>query len=143
MPYAPADPLALSKQLRTLWGALCAGVVLLSGVMGWLAATEPDAPLGDAAQAVFFGVAALNLLAMVGALAVMRRLEDGTASAPDAVQQRAILALAMLEVGAFAAAIAAFLTGDLFTLAFGASMLGFAFVFWPTEARVARWLGAA
>ena len=141
MTYAPANPAALSKQIQMLWGALCAGVVVLYATMGWLTVTEPEPAFADAAQPAFFGVAVLSLAGLGLALWVMRGLEDGTEHTPDQVQQRAIVALAGLEATAFAAAIAAFLTGDLLPLAFGVPMLAFAAVFWPDEARVAHWLG--
>ena len=135
----PAAP--LSRQLRMIWGAMCAGIVLASVVMASLVATGADGGMADAAQPAFFGVAVLSLAGLAVALSVMRGLEDRETREPGYVQSRAIIAIAALEATGFLAAIAAFLTGDLLTLAFIVPMLGFAAVFWPSEARVARWLG--
>ena len=121
---------------------MCAGIVLASVVMAGLVSTGTDGGMTDAAQPAFFGVAVLNLVGLAVALSMMRGLEDREARDAGYVQSRALIAIAALEATGFLAAIAAFLTGDLLTLAFVVPMLGFAVVFWPSEARVARWLGS-
>ena len=145
---APPDAAALSRQLRTLWSAVLAGGALVLAVMGGLAVSgEPSVP--ELAQPAFFGVAVLSLGGLIAALALMRTLEDpgsgpGQAAEPHTpvqVQQRALLAIAALDATVVIAGVAALLTGDVLALAFGAPLFGFAAVFWPTEARVARWLG--
>lgn len=140
MPPPSADIAALSRQLRTLWGAVLAGGALVLAIMGWLAVTgDPSAP--ELAQPAFFGVAVLSLGGLVAALALMRTLEDAEARSPVEVQQRALFAIAALDATVVLAGVAAVLTGEVLALAFGVPLFGFAAIFWPTEARVARWLG--
>ena len=57
------------------------------------------------------------------------------------VQQRALFAISAVDVTVVVAGVAALLTGDVLALAFGVPLFGFATAFWPSEARVARWLG--
>lgn len=138
MSTAPSDPTALSRTLRTLWGAIAAGGGVILAAMGGLAVTQPPS-LPDAGQAAFFGVAVLSLAGLAGALAIMRTLENRETRTPAEVMQRALVAV---DATVIVAAVAAFLTGDVLALAFGVPLFGFVAVFWPTEARVERWLGA-
>ena len=140
MPPPSADATALSRQLRTLWGAVLGGAALVLAVMAWFAVTtEPSAP--ELAQPAFFGVAVVSVAGLVAALALMRALENAEARTPVEVQQRALFAIAAVDVTVVVAGVAALLTGDVLALAFGVPLFGFAAAFWPSEARVARWLG--
>ena len=141
MSTPPQDPAALSRTLRTLWGAIAGGGAMILVVMGGLAVSQA-APLADAGPLVFFGVAALSLAGLASALAVMRTLENRERRTPAEVMQRAIVAVAGVDATAIAAAVATFLTGDVLTLAFGVPLFAFVAVFWPSETRVERWLGS-
>jgi heme/copper-type cytochrome/quinol oxidase subunit 1 len=113
-----------------------------------LAAVRPDPPaMPEYADAAFYVVALLSAVATAGALAVMRAMETRASAAPDpdaalaAVRSLGIVALAMAEAPALAAGVAAFLTGDLLTLAFLVPFLAVVALTWPTADRVAHWTG--
>lgn len=142
MDEPPTDAVPLSRQMRLLWGAIVAGAAMLIVVVPAVGTDGPPAP--DLADGVFYGVAVLSLLGTGFAFWVLRRLEDGEATGrPDRVRMLGVGALAAAEVPALAAAVGAFVTGNALALAFAVPFLAFAALTWPTEERVARWLGPA
>ncbi|MGB3541437.1 hypothetical protein, partial [Rubrivirga sp.] len=60
--------------------------------------------------------------------------------AQGALRMFGVAALAAAEVPTLASAIAAFLTGDLLTLAFALPLFAFAWLTWPSDDRVMQWL---
>lgn len=139
------NPPPSDNDLRTLqivWSALVAGVLLATGVMGGLTLAGQGAALTDDAETFFFANAALNIVAIIGAFAVQRRMVDrlpaqGTrAEVVAAVRNAGVLSLALLEGSALLACVAAFLTGQLVNLLFVVPFFAFALLFFPTAARL-------
>ena len=141
-----SDVAPFARLLRIVWLAVCAGGVLILVVMGGLAATTIEPTLSDARDGVFYGVALLAMAATAGAFALIRTMENrlfqagSEAEAQQTVRSFGIAALAMAELPAILGAVGALLTGELLTLAFGATLLAFAWLTWPSDDRVAAWL---
>jgi hypothetical protein len=135
----PTDDL---RSLQIVWGALTAGVLTATGVLGGLTLAREGTALTEHAAGFFFANAAANLVAVLAAFAVQRRMLDrlpaqGTrAEFVAAVRTAGVISLACLEASALLACVAAFLTGELINLAFVVPFFGFALVFFPTAARL-------
>ena len=136
----------LARPLRIVWLAVCAGGALAMGVLGALAAVSSRAPMPEHAEGAFYSVALVSVVALAGALALVRQMETRLARAgSDAEAQRTLVgfgvaALAAAEVPAVAGALAAFLTGEMLALAFGVPLFAFAWLTWPSDSRVGYWL---
>ncbi len=129
----------LDRTLPILWAAIGAGGTLVAVVLALVAPDPPTLP--DAADAAFYGVAVLSLVATVAALAIVRGL-DGAPQTDGAIRTRAVMALAMAEGPAILSGLAAFLTGNVLALAFIVPFLAFLALTWPSAERIARWRGA-
>lgn len=142
----PDDAPPFARTLRILWLGICGGALGIMVVLGWLAATSGDAPLAESRDLVFYGVALATVGATVGAFALFRRMETrllqagSDAEAAGLVRSFGIPALATAEVPAILGAVGAFLSGELLTLAFGATLFAFAWLTWPSDDRVGYWL---
>ena len=139
------DVSTIARTLRLLWLAVCAGGGLAMGVLGGLAVSQPPA-MPEAAEGAFYAVALLSALALAGAFWLVRRMEERLARAASEIEAEAMIrgyglaALAAAEVPTLAAAVAAFLTGDVLTLALGVPLFLFAALTWPSDGRVGYWL---
>ncbi len=135
-----------ARPLRALWLAVCASGAAVLVVLGTLAVTgEP--PMPAAAEAAFYVTALLSAAGIAGSFALVHAMETrllragSDAEAVGLVRTFGAAALAAAEAPAMVGAVAAFLTGDLLPLAFGAPLFAFAWLTWPSDPRVARWLG--
>ena len=142
MPDSPP----VAAPLRVVWLTVCAGAALAMGVLGALAVRASRAPAHEYAEGAFYTVALLSVIALGGALALVRQMERRLARAEsDRQAERTVLgfgaaALAAAGVPSVASALAAFVTGDLLVLALGAPLFAFAWLTWPSDGRVAYWL---
>lgn len=115
--------------------------------MGWLAMETESPALATHSDTAFYVVALLGVGALAAAFALVRRMENrllaagSDAEAEAAVRSYGVAALAVAEVPALAGAVAALLTGSLLPLAFGVPLFAFAALVWPSDDRVAGWLG--
>ena len=115
-------------------------------VFGGLVVSGSGGSLGEHGEAAFYTVALVGLVGLIGAFALLRRMEGrllqagSDAEAESVVQSYGVAALAAVEGVAVAGGVAAFLSGDLLPLAFGAPLFAFAWLTWPSDARVAHWL---
>ena len=140
------DATSFAPTLRILWLGICGGALAIMAVMGWLAATSGPAPLAGSRDLVFYGVAFVAVAATVGAFALFRAMEGrllqagSDAEAASLIRSFGIPALATAELPAILGAVGAFLTGELLTLAFGATLFAFAWLTWPSDDRVGYWL---
>ena len=139
------DPVAAARPLRALWGALTAGGLASTVVLTVLSRTQPPAA-PQLADAAFYTCALYGVVTLGVAFWLLRRMETRLIEAPtDAsalatVRGSGVAALAAVESSAVLAGVAVFLTGNLLVLAFAAPLAAFAWLTWPTEARVASWL---
>ena len=139
------DVAAFARTLRALWLGMAGSAAVLVVVCGWLATEEP-ASMPEHADAAFYLVALLSAVGTAGAFAVHRAMEArlfraGTeAEAASTLQTYGVLALAVAEVPAIAAAAAAFLTGETLALSLAVPFFAFLALTWPSDARVAGWL---
>ena len=140
------DAAPFARTLQTLWLGICGGALAVMVVMGWLAATSGPAPFADSRDLAFYGVALVAVAATAGAFALVRAMEGrllqagSEAEAQQAVRSFGVAALATAELPALLGAVGAFLTGDLLTLAFGATLFAFGWITWPSDGRVGYWL---
>jgi hypothetical protein len=140
------DAAPSASTLRILWLGICGGALALMAVMGWLATTSGDAPLAESRDLVFYGVALVAVAATAGAFALFRAMEGrllqagSDAEAAGLIRSFGIPALATAELPAILGAVGAFLTGELLTLAFGATLFAFAWLTWPSDDRLGYWL---
>lgn len=129
------------RTLQIVWSAVIGGVVLATGVMGGFVLTGSGRMMAEHAATLFYLDAGLNMVAIVAAFAVQRRLMDRlpTLASYDevvaAIRTSGVLSLALLELSALAACVVAFLTGELVNLLFVVPFFGFALVFFPTTPR--------
>ena len=136
---------SFARLLRILWGAICAGGAVVLAVMGGLARTAGTI-LPEHAESAFYLTALVSMAGLGAALWLIRSMEGrliqagSDAEAQAIVRSNGIAALGIVDATAIVAAVAAFLTGDLLVLAFGAPLFAFAWLTWPSDARVARWL---
>ena len=135
--------------LRIVLVAVLGGAAAAMGALAWMSAVRSTAaPLAENAEGTFYVVALLGVVCTAGAFALVQRMERRLAEADsDAAAERALrlhlgAAIAAAEVPALAGAIGAFLTGDPLALAFGVPLFAFAALLWPSDDRVAGWLGA-
>ena len=135
--------------LRIVWSAVLGGAVVAVGAMAWLSALrETAAPLAGRSEGAFYVVALLGVAGTAGAFALVHRMgrrvweAETDERAERAVRLHTVAALAAAEVPALAAAVALLLTGDPLVLAFAAPLFAFAALLWPSDDRVAGWLGA-
>lgn len=135
----------LALPLRIVWLAVCAGAAVAVGVFGALAASRP-APMPEHAEAAFYAAALISVVGTAAAFALQRAMEarllraGSDAEAERALRLFGVASLAAAEVPALAGAVAAFLTGDLLSLAFVVPFFAFAWLTWPSDDRVAHWL---
>lgn len=138
--------MSAARTLRFLWAAICAGGALVLVVFGGLVVAGHGGSLGEHAEAAFYATALVGMAGLVGAFALLRLMErrlldaGSDAEAEGLVQSFGVAALAAVEGVAVASGVAAFLTGDLLPLAFGAPLFAFTWLTWPSDARVAHWL---
>ena len=141
------DPATAARPLRALWGALTAGGLSALIVLTVLGASETEHAMASQADAAFYACALYGVAALAVAFWLLRRMETRAASAPTAaaalatVRGHGVAALAAVESSAVLAGVVVFLTGNVLAVAFGVPLAAFAWLTWPTEARVARWLG--
>ena len=139
------DVTAIARPLRILWAAICAGGAVVLVVMGGLAATAGTI-LPEYAQAAFYLTALVSLGGLGAALYLIRTMEGRLIQAGSDAEAQAIIrsmgisALAIVDATVVVAGVAAFLTGDTLVLAFGVPLFLFAWMTWPSDGRVARWL---
>ncbi len=137
--------MTFARTLRILWAAICMGGGLALAVFGGLVTTGGGGSLADHAEGAFYVAAFVALGGLLGAFALLRLMESrllragSEAEAESLVQSYGLAALAVLDGVAVASGVAAFLTGDLLPLAFGAPLFAFAWLTWPSDERVARW----
>ena len=151
MPTPPPRSAAAEAALplRIVWLAVLGGAASALGVMAWLAAIrETPAPLAERAEGAFYVVALIGVVGTAAAFVLVHRMErrlqtaGSDAEAERTVRWHGVAALAAAEVPALAGAIAVFLTGDFLALAFAVPLFAFAALLWPSDDRVAQWLGA-
>lgn len=128
----------LDRTLPTLWAAIGAGGTLVAVVLALVAPDPPAMP--DAADLAFYAAAFVSLTATGTALALIRSLDGGPQDAA-AIRTRGLMALAVAEMPAIVAGLAAFLTGNVLALAFVVPFLAFLALTWPSAERIARWRG--
>jgi hypothetical protein len=128
----------LDRTLPLLWAAIGAGGLLAAVVLTLVAPDPPAMP--DAADLAFYAAAVASLTATGAALMLIRSL-DGGPNDDAAIRTRGVMALALAEMPAIVAGIAAFLTGNVLALAFVVPFLAFLALTWPSAERVARWRG--
>ena len=139
------DISTFARPLRIVWLAVCAGAAIAIGVFGTLAASR-TAPMPEHAETAFYVVALITMIGTGVAFALHRAMETrlmragSDAEAQGTVRLFGVAALAAAEVPALASAVAAFLTGDLLTLAFVVPLFAFAWLTWPSDDRVMQWL---
>jgi hypothetical protein len=138
------DPQRQAADLRLLqiiWVALVTGVALMAAVMGGLALSGAVPALPDHHALYFYLTAGFNIVALIVAFSVQRRMLDrlpmkGTyEEVAGAIRTAGIISLAVLEASAFVACISALLTGELINLLFVVPFFGFALAFFPTATR--------
>ncbi|GAB5535431.1 MAG: hypothetical protein Rubg2KO_16800 [Rubricoccaceae bacterium] len=140
------DVTPFAQRLRILWLSICAGGALILVIMGWMAASGQGGTLADSAETVFYLIALLSIGALGMALFLIRTMETrlhqaaSEAEGKGTIQSLGLAALAAVDASAVGSAVAAFLTGDLLILAFGAPLFAFAALTWPSDGRVTRWL---
>ena len=151
MPTPPERPPAadVALPLRIVWLAVLGGAVAAIGTMTWLSAVRSTpAPLAERAEGAFYVVALIGVAGTAAAFALVHRMAGrlqtagSDAEAERTVRWHGVAALAAAEVPALAGAIAVFLTGDFLALAFAVPLFAFAALLWPSDDRVAQWLGA-
>ena len=148
-PPRPDDARDVAVPLRVVLVAVLSGAAAAMGTMAAMAALRSTAaPLAGRAEGAFYVVALLGVVCTAGAFALVQRMErrlveaGSRAEAERALRLHLGAALAAAEVPALAGAVAAFLTGDPLALAFGVPLFAFAVLLWPSDGRVAGWLGA-
>lgn len=146
---SPDDLHDWTRALQTLWATLLGGpfLALLAAAAALAAGLSPTrAPAGDT---LFYlnGLANTAALAWAFAMQHTTRLATRRASDPGdrlahayALGRRALLPLA---AAALLACVAAFASGAWVHLAFLLPVLGFGVLFFPTDARIRRWLAPA
>ena len=141
------DPAVAARPLRALWGAVTAGGLSALGVLTVLGATQDAPPMASQADAAFYACALYGVVALAAGFALLRRMETRAAAAPSeaaalaTVRGHGVAALAAVESSAVLAGLVVFATGNVLAVAFGVPLAAFAWLTWPTAARVASWLG--
>ncbi len=116
-------------------------------VLSVLGATQAEHALAGRADAAFYACALYSVAALAVAFWLVGRMERQAAAAPSegaalaVVRTHGVAAMAAVESSAVLAGLAVFLTGNVMAVAFGVPLLAFAWLTWPTDARVAGWLG--
>ncbi len=135
-----------AARLRALWAALAAGGLTALVILTVLGASEPTPALAGRADAAFYACALYSVVALATAFWLVGRMERQAAAAPSedaalaVVRTHGIAAMAAIESSAVLAGLVVFLTGNVMAVAFGVPLLAFAWLTWPTDARVAGWL---
>ncbi len=142
----PPEQLASDQRtLRIIWLAVSMGVILLSAVMIFVVRTGSGGTITNG-NLVFGLNAAINIAALIAGFSLQKKLDaelplmGSYAEAMGRIRIRCILSIALVEGSALFAAIATFLTGDLLNLAFVVPFFAFAWLFFPSDARIAYWL---
>ena len=139
------DVSPVARRLRTLWGAITAGGLGALAVLSVLGATQPEHVLAGRADAAFYVCALYSVAALAVAFWFIGRMERQAAApsadALSAVRTNGVVAMAAVESSAVLAGLAVFLTGNVMAAAYGVPLVAFAWLTWPTDARVAGWLG--
>ena len=136
-----------ARSLRTLWAAITVGGLMALTVLTVLGVTRGDHALANRADAAFYACAVYSAVALGVAFWLLSRLPARVDAAPsDAVagaslRASAVAAMAAAESSAILAGAAVFLTGNMLVAAFGVPFVAFAALTWPTDARVAAWMG--
>jgi hypothetical protein len=149
MSTTDASPPSDLQSLQIVWSALVGGVALATLVLGGLTLWGAGPAVTGYASLLFFANAAANIVAVVVAFAVQRRMltrlpAKGTrAEVIAAVRSGGVVSLAPLEASALIACVAAFLTGQGINLLFVVPFFAFALLFFPTTPRVERLLEIA
>jgi hypothetical protein len=134
------------RRLQLVWGVVVVLVLVATIALVALAAGRSGTPPAAAwAGPVFYGNALINLGAHLLALATLRRLPLLVATTPtaeaavDETRRVGLPALAALQMAAFLAVGAAYLTAEWVNLAFLVPFIGLAALYFPSRGRVARW----
>jgi hypothetical protein len=144
-----APPTDALRALQLVWSALVGGVALATAVLGSLTLLGYGPGGVGYAPLLFFANAAANVVAVVVAFAVQRRMlarlpSGGTrAEVVAEVRSGGVVSLAPLEASALIACVAAFLTGEGVNLLFVVPFFAFALLFFPTAPRLERLLEVA
>jgi hypothetical protein len=95
----------------------------------------------------FYIAAGASILSIIVGFGVQRRLTDSVlpatssyAAASQAIRTHTIISLAVMEAGALAGGLMGLLSGELTPLAFVVPFFAFAWLFFPSESRMAYWL---
>ena len=142
------DVTPAARRLRTLWGAITAGGLGALVALSVLGAMQAEHPLASRADAAFYVCALYSVAALGVAFWLVGRMERRAAEAPSesaalgVVRTTGVAAMAAVESSAILAGAAVFLTGNVMAAAYGVPLVAFAWLTWPTDARVARWLGS-
>ena len=140
------DPALAARPLQALWGALCAGGLAAVVVLGTLSATQGEPALPEHADTAFYACALASVVALGAGFWLLQRMEARLPSATSDAEALATVrglgatAMAAVEASAVLAGVAAFVTGNLFALAFAVPLVAFTALTWPSPRRVAGWL---
>ena len=137
------------RALRLVWLGFSASVAVLLAAVVVLVVTGRGGG-GLEGDGLFYANALANALAVLVAFAAQRRLMEGQlprartyAEATSAIRQAGILSLGALDASVLFAEAAAYVTGDLFNLAFAVPYFAFAWLTLPNRDRLLRLLALA
>ncbi len=136
-----------ARSLRTLWTAIGVGGLMALTILVVLSVTGGSPALPERADDAFYLCAIYSALALAAAFFLLSRIPARVDAAPSeaaanaAIRTFGVAALAAAESSAILAGAAVFITGNVLVAAFGVPFLAFVALTWPTDARVAAWLG--
>ena len=145
-PRPRADDL---RTIRMIWIAIIGGVSLMTVAFVGMTMLGIGRSMEDQGALLFYGNAAVNIVAVLAAFTTQRRMMDrlpnlGTyEQVVSAVRLAGIMSLAIMEGSALVAGLCAILSGQGVNLLFILPFFGFAALFFPTESRFASLLGLA
>ena len=137
------------RTIQAVWTAIIAGVALMTIAFVGLVGLGVGRVMETSAALLFYLNAGANLLALVLALGVQRRMLDrlpGREAYEEIVAEvrlAGLLSLAILEGSVLVAGVCAVVTGEAVNLLFAVPFFGFAALFFPSSARFEGWLGLA
>lgn len=137
-----------ARSLRTLWAAITVGGLMALTVLTVLGVTADAHALASRADEAFYACALYSAVALGVAFWLVARMPSRADAAPSeaaasaSVRASGVAAMAAAESSAILAGAAVFLTGNALVAAFGVPFVAFAALTWPTDARVAAWMGA-